>query len=119
MTCLLNFTRQVEGLPYFMIPPPPTTKRRIKGFTPFQLGKVLAVLYGVMGLLIAPIFLLMSVFTAQLPEEQRAGMAMFGVGFAIAVPFIYGALGFIIGVLGAVTYNAVAKRIGGIEVEVE
>jgi hypothetical protein len=42
---------------------------------------------------------------------------MFGMG--ILMPVIYGVMGFIIGVIGAVIYNVVARWIGGIELEVE
>ena len=46
-------------------------------------------------------------------------MMAFGFGFAIAAPFLYAAMGFVFGALGASIYNVVAKWIGGIEVEVE
>lgn len=78
-----------------------------------------ACLYGAMGLLIAPFILIMSAVSANLPAGQRGMFAMMGVGFAVAAPFLYAAMGFIIGVLGAAIYNLVAKWIGGIEVEVE
>lgn len=40
--------------------------------------------------------------------------------FAIIVfPIFYGILGFVLGALGAFLYNLVAKRIGGIEIELE
>jgi hypothetical protein len=41
-----------------------------------------------------------------------------GVGFVLAAPFLYAAMGFIIGVIGAAIYDVIARRIGGIEVEV-
>lgn len=102
-----------------MNPPIVTTKRRLKRIGPLQLGKMLALLYGIMGLCFLPIFLFASFAATQLPPEQRVGMMAFGVGFAIAAPLIYAAMGFIFGVLGALTYNVAAKWIGGIEVEVE
>src|SRR3954471_2697095 len=102
-----------------MTPPALTTKRIIKRIAPLQLGKMLAILYGIMGLLFLPFFLLMSVFSAQLPSQQRVGMMALGAGFAVAMPFIYAAMGFIFGALGALIYNLVAKWVGGIEVEVE
>ena len=80
---------------------------------------MLAVLYGVMGLLIIPFFLLMTAFASHMPAQQRIGVLAFGTGFAIFVPVIYAVLGFIVGVVGAWVYNLVAKWIGGIEVEVE
>ena len=100
-------------------PPSLVTKRRIKRIAPLQLGKMLAVLYGIMGLLFIPFFLIMSAVATQMPPEQRVGMMAFGAGFALFMPVIYAALGFVFGALGALIYNLVAKWIGGIEVEVE
>ena len=56
---------------------------------------------------------------SQVPQQQRAGMMIFGTGFAILAPFLYAAMGFVFGAIGAFIYNLVAKWIGGIEVEVE
>ncbi len=50
------------------------------------------------------------------PAAAVAGI-MFGMG--ISMPVIYGAMGFIGGVIGAAVYNLVASWIGGIELEVE
>ena len=100
-------------------PPPLTSTRRIKRISPLQLGKMLALLYGVLGILFVPFFLIMSLMAPHMPSQQRAGFMAFGVGFAIAFPFIYAALGFIGGVVTAFIYNIAAKWVGGIEVEVE
>ncbi len=100
-------------------PPPLVTKYRIKRFGPLQLGKILALLYGAMGLIVMPIFLLMSLLSPALPPGQRAGMMVMGVGLAFAMPIFYAGMGFITGVLGALLYNVGARWIGGIEVEVE
>jgi hypothetical protein len=100
-------------------PPSIVTKRRIKRISPLQLGKMLAVLYGIMGLIFIPFFLIMSAVATQMPPEQRVGMMAFGAGFALFMPVIYAAMGFVFGALGALIYNLVAKWIGGIEVEVE
>jgi hypothetical protein len=102
-----------------MIPPVLTTKRRIKRIAPLQLGKMLAVLYGIMGLLAMPFFLLVSLFASQAPQQQRIGVMGLGIGFAILVPLIYAVMGFVSGAIGALIYNLVASWIGGIEVEVE
>lgn len=102
-----------------MIPPELVTKKRIKRITPLQLGKMLAVLYGIMGLLFLPFLLIMSFVASQAPAEQRVGMMAFGFGFALLAPVMYAAMGFLIGLLGALIYNLVAKWIGGIEVEFE
>jgi hypothetical protein len=96
-----------------------STKRRIKSFAPLQLGKMLAILYGIMGLLFIPFFMMITATASKLPPQQRVGMLAFGAGFSLIMPFIYAAMGFVFGALGAVIYNLVAKWIGGIEVEVE
>ena len=100
-------------------PPLITIKRRIKRIAPVQLGKMLAVLYGVISLLFVPVILIVSHFATRLPQQQRAGIMALGTGFAFLFPILYAAMGFIFGVIGAWVYNLVAKWTGGIEVEVE
>ena len=102
-----------------MTPPVLTTTRRIKRIAPLQLAKMLAILYGIMGLIFVPFFLIFSLFAPQVSQQQRVGMMVFGTGFAILAPFLYAAMGFVFGAIGALIYNAVAKWVGGIEVEVE
>ncbi len=102
-----------------MIPPLPTVTRRLKRIAPLQLGKMAAGLYGAMGLIAVPIFLFISAVTANLPTQQRGIFAMVGVGFALAAPFLYAAMGLVVGLIGAALYNLLLKWIGGIEVEVE
>ena len=102
-----------------MNPPLPRAIRRLKHIGPLQLGKMAAGVYGALGLLLAPVFLIMSALSANLPADQRGIFALMGVGFVLAAPFLYAAIGFIIGVIGAAIYNLVAQRSGGSEVEVE
>src|SRR5205823_3781883 len=106
-----------------MIPQIPSVVRRLKRVGPLQLGKVLGVLYGLMGLIFVPFFLLMSMAGALIPHRAGAPPPAlpiaFGLGFAIAMPIFYAVFGFIFGVVGAWIYNLVARWIGGIEVEVE
>ena len=99
-------------------PPPLTTTRRIKRFAPLQLGKMLAVLYGIMGLVFCPFLLLFSTLAAHTGGRPGMGM-MFGTGFALLLPVFYAVMGFIGGVVSGFLYNLIAKWIGGIEVEVE
>jgi hypothetical protein len=98
--------------------PPLLTKRRIKSISPLQLGKMLAILYGFMGLIFIPFFLIMSFVASLMPAPQCSGMMAFGIGFTLFMPVISAAFGFIFGALTAWIYNVVAKWVGGIEVEV-
>jgi len=102
-----------------MLPPTLSSPRRIKRIAPLQLGKMLAILYGIMGLIFIPFFLLMSLASSQIPAQQRPALMAFGAGFVIFMPVMYAVMGFITGVIGAGAYNLVAKWIGGIEVDVE
>lgn len=101
-----------------MNPPLVSSKRTLKRIGPLQLGKMLGLLYGIMGLLFLPVFLL-TAFLAPPAPNGGALPVFFGIGFAIAAPFFYAAMGFITGAFGALLYNFLAKWIGGIEVEVE
>lgn len=87
--------------------------QRIRRFDPVQVAKVMGVLYGLIGLIIAPFLLLVS-FLAP-PETGR----VFGVGFAIAIPLVYGAMGALAMLIAAALYNLVAGWVGGIDVELE
>ena len=89
-------------------------KRRLRRIDPTQAAKVSGILYGLMGLLLAPFFFL---FTLVAPEASGAGAL--GIGFAIAVPLIYAVIGAIGTFIAAAVYNLVAGWVGGIEVEVE
>lgn len=102
-----------------MEPPLLTVTRRIKRIAPLQLGKIAACLYGAMGLIFIPFFLLISVAMSHLPPAQRGIFAVVGVGFAIAAPVFYAVMGFLFGVIGAAIYNLIAQWVGGLEVEVE
>ena len=89
---------------------------KIRSIRVLSAAKVNALLYGILGLLIAPFVLL------------GPGLAMVGGirrGFAGAVvvaailPFFYGCIGFIAGAIMAFIYNAISHAIGGLEVELE
>jgi hypothetical protein len=102
-----------------MNPPSLTTTRRIKRIAPLQAGKILAILFGVMGLIAIPFVLIMTVMMSQLPPAQRGIFAFIGVGMSVMIPVFYAVMGFLQGVIGAAIYNLIVKWVGGFEVEVE
>jgi hypothetical protein len=77
---------------------------------PWPTGRILAVLYLVLGIVIAPFMFLASLLA---PEESEGGR-VFGVLMSFAFPFLYGLIGLIGGMLMSVLYNVVAGMVGGI-----
>jgi hypothetical protein len=92
---------QIEGV---------TVSMRIRRFGVAQTAKILGLLYAFMGLLLIPIFLYLNTFS---PEGG------FGPLFLLAVPLLYGLLGFIMTAIGCALYNLVASWVGGIEVQLD
>lgn len=105
--------------PAMNAPPSLTMTKQIKRIAPLQAGKMLGVLYGLMGLLFLPFFLLSGALASNMPMDQRMGLMAAGMGFSVLAPIFYAVMGFIFGVIGAWLYNLVAKWIGGFEVELE
>ncbi len=81
--------------------------RHLMRIAPWQAGKFFAVLYFIMGLIFAIPFALLS---AAAPEQTGLG-----IGFAIALPFMYAIGGLIFVPLACLIFNFVAKLVGGLE----
>jgi hypothetical protein len=85
-------------------------KVKIKRISPLQLGKMLAITYAFMSVIIIPFIILGGIFG----EE---GSFAAGIGMALIIPILYIVMGFISGIIGAFIYNLAAGWIGGIEME--
>ncbi len=93
-----------------------------------SLGKLMAVMYAGIGLLIGALYALFAVvgggaMMAMGGAEDAAiggGMVMvMGLAAVIIAPIFYGILGFIGGVISAFFFNLAAKYTGGLELEVQ
>jgi len=80
-------------------------------------------LQGAMALLLVPFFLLFALVGTFLPKTADAPppLAIFAIGLALAIlmTLFYAASGFVVGLLGALAYNLIAKWFGGLEFEIE
>ncbi|HUF30853.1 MAG TPA: DUF3566 domain-containing protein [Gemmatimonadaceae bacterium] len=85
--------------------------QQIRRFGIGQTAKVVGALYGFMGLIFVPFFL---IGAAMAPDEMG-----FGMGLAILFPILYAVIGFIFTAIACAIYNFVARFVGGIEVEME
>jgi len=87
----------------------------------FSVARIYAAIAAAMGLLIGLGFALASMIGAGLAETSEAAFLgpMLGVGAVIALPIIYGCMGFIGGAITAALYNVFAGMVGGVRLEME
>jgi hypothetical protein len=101
----------------------------IRRFGVMSVAKMQALLMFVIGLVIGVIYGLMFIvfgaaMTALAPNADAAAAgaiptAVIGIVLMIAIPIIYGIMGFIIGCIWAVVYNLAAGAVGGIKFDLE
>jgi hypothetical protein len=91
----------------------------IKSVGVLSMAKIMGLMYGCMGLIFAPFFLLFGLIGSLAGQDRTPFAGIFGVVFAILMPILYGVLGFIFGAIGALLYNLFAKLVGGFELEME
>jgi hypothetical protein len=80
-------------------------------------GTIFGALYALFGLMAGAVVTLLSIIGAALTQSS-AGV-LFGVGAIIALPILYGIIGFIGGVIFAALFNFVTGYVGGLEIETE
>jgi hypothetical protein len=80
-------------------------------------AKISGVLYAVLGLLFAPMFLLVGVVGSLAGQQANPLAGLGGIAMAVLFPIIYGVMGFVFGAGGAFAYNLMAKWLGGIQLD--
>lgn len=98
----------------------------IKHIRVLSLAKVMGIIYGSLGLIFGLIFSFFALLGAAFGSlfQDSHGIealfgALFGVGAVIALPILYGLMGFIMGLLVSALYNLAARTVGGLELELE
>jgi hypothetical protein len=91
---------------------------RIQGLLAFVIGLIIGVIYG-LSVMIFGAF--MSSLAPGRDGQPMAGVSTIVIGLVImiAIPIIYGILGFIGGAIGALVYNLAAGVVGGVKFELE
>ena len=93
--------------------------RILKSVGVMSVAKVMGLLYGCLGLIFTPFFLLIGLVGSFAGQSKTPFAGIFGVVFAVLMPIIYGAMGFVMGAIGGLLYNLLARWVGGIELELE
>jgi len=100
----------------------------IRRFGVISVAKMYGLLMFIFGLIFGVIYgLILIVFGAAMSalgpgRESTAGgvsTVVMGIAMMIGLPLFYGLLGFIMGAIGALIYNAVSGIIGGVKFELE
>ena len=92
--------------------------KKIKKVGVLSLGKIMGLIYAILGLVFGCFFTFFSMVGMVLSQSSEGFMPLlFGIGAIFFMPILYGLGGFLFGMLGAVLYNWVAGWIGGIEIE--
>jgi len=89
----------------------------LKSVGVMSVAKIMGLLYGCMGLIFAPIFLLVGVLGSIAGEDRTPFAGVVGIVLAVLMPVLYGVTGFVSGAIGALLYNLLAKWVGGFELE--
>ncbi len=98
----------------------------IKHIRVLSLAKMMGSIYGGIGLVIGLLFSFFALLGTAFGSafQNRGGPealfgVLFGVGAVVIFPVLYGAMGFLGGLLTSAIYNLAARVVGGIELEVE
>ncbi len=89
-------------------------KKRLVRISVMRAELVLVAFYGVVAVILVPVFLVLGAIGL---KTGGVDLAATGIGFAVLMPLIYAAFGFVGGVIFAALYNLVAKLTGGFEFE--
>jgi hypothetical protein len=91
-------------------------------------AKILAVLYGILGVIMGVAFSLIILvgalaggspeLTPGMPAMRGQLTFLFAVASIVFFPIFYAVIGAVFGLIGASLYNFVASRMGGIEIEI-
>lgn len=85
-----------------------------------SVGKIYGAISAAVGFLIGIVVALGSMVGAGLSGQDNAIFgALFGAGSIVIFPLLYGAMGFLGGMLGAALYNLFAGAVGGVTIELE
>jgi hypothetical protein len=91
----------------------------VKSVGVMSVAKIMGLVYGCLGLVFVPFFLIAGLAGSFASHDQSAFpfAGAVGIAFSVLAPLLYGGMGFVFGAIGALIYNLVAKWVGGFELE--
>ena len=89
---------------------------KMYGLLMFIFGLIFGVLYGLFFIIFGAA---MSAMGTNDATAGGMGSVAVGIGMMIGIPLMYGLMGFIMGAIGALVYNALSGIVGGVKFELE
>ena len=103
-----------------------TKKTTLKRIEPLSAAKILAGIYGVLGMILGIIYFFIILGFASVAGASSnyvllgvVGGLVGGLLAAILIIVFYALIGFLAGLIFSAVYNVAANKLGGIEIEVE
>lgn len=94
-------------------------KHVVRSVGVMSVAKIAGLVYGCLGLLIVPFFLIGGFLGSFAGKDNNPLAGAIGIVLAIAAPFLYGIMGFVMGAIGALLYNLFARLVGGFEIDLD
>jgi hypothetical protein len=93
----------------------------LKSVGVMSVAKIMGLVYGCMGLIFVPFFLIFALVGTFAQKDASAApfAGLLGIVLAVLLPVMYGVMGFVTGAIGAALYNLIARKFGGFEMEFE
>ena len=92
----------------------------LKRLDVISVGKIMGMVYGLLAVLLSPLFLIMMIAGVFSQDKDAAVISgIVGIMLAVAIPFVYGAMAFVVGCIVALIYNFAAGRVGGVRFELQ
>lgn len=97
--------------------------QRIQRIGVMSLARIWGLLFLLVGLLFGVLYGLIAsgigIVAAVSGEKEALLLVVVGVVFMVLFPLLYGGMGFAMGALMAWLYNLIARRFGGLEIDIE
>ena len=89
---------------------------KMYGLLMFIFGVIIGIIYGLIIMLLGAT---MSAAAGRNGAMGGVSSVVMGLGMMIGIPIFYGIIGFVMGAIGALVYNALSGIIGGVKFELE
>lgn len=89
---------------------------KIKRISPLSLAKISGLLLAILGFFLGVLIATLTLVASLTQIKIQGASGYFAI---IVLPVVYGVLGFVLAFIQAWLFNIIAKKIGGLEIEVE